>query len=118
SLKSLHERQKKLVEETKRLDDLRSAEGRLTRAQMGTVNELARQQKSLRGEVSALTEKLATSEIITMALEGAARHMVRAAELLHDQHTGNQTQAAEEAARARLARLLAAFENKPKPPGD
>ena len=115
SLKSLHERQKTMISETKRLDDLRGVEGRLTRGQLGTINDLARQQQALRAEISTLAEKLALSEVINLALEGAAKHMARAADLLRDQRTGSLTQASEEAARLRLAQLLTAFENKTKP---
>ncbi|MBI3836801.1 MAG: hypothetical protein HY288_02555 [Planctomycetia bacterium] len=114
-LKSLHQRQKKLIEETERLENLRATEGRLTRAQAATVNDLARQQKSLQGETSLLAEKLALAEVIHLALEGATKHMTRAAELLGHRDTGSQTQTAQEAARRRFAQLLSAFENKPKP---
>jgi len=115
SLKSLHERQKTMISETKRLDDLRGTEGRLTRGQLSTINDLARQQQALRAEISSLAEKLALSEVINLALEGAAKHMSRAADLLKGQQTGSRTQASEEAARLRLAQLLIAFENKTKP---
>lgn len=115
SLKSLHQRQKKLIEETQRLENLRAAAGRLTRAQLGTVNDLARQQDGLRDETSRLAEKLALTEVINLALDGAAKHMARAAELLEHRDTGTQAQGAQETARLRLAQLLAAFENKNKP---
>ncbi|MEX0679012.1 MAG: hypothetical protein WD063_18200 [Pirellulales bacterium] len=118
SLKSLHQRQKKLIEETQRLENLRAVEGRLTRSQLGTVNDLARQQEGLRGESSRLAEKLAPTEVINLALDGAARHMARAAELLEHRETGTQAQGAQERARLRLAQLLSAFEDKQKPGQD
>jgi hypothetical protein len=115
SLKSLHERQKKLIHETERLENLRATEGRFTRAQLSTVGDLARQQKSLEGETSLLAEKLSLSEVIHMALEGAAKQMTKAAELLGHRETGSSTQGSQEAARLRLAQLMTAFENKSKP---
>ncbi len=115
SLKSLHERQKKMTAETQRLENLRAAEGRLTRSQASTVHDLARQQKSLEIETALLAEKLSLTEVINLALGGAAKQMTRAADLLEQQRTGAATQQAQEAARARLAQLLAAFENKGKP---
>jgi len=113
-LKSLHQRQKKLIEETDRLENLRATEGRFTRAQAATVNDLARQQKSLESETSLLAEKLSLAEVIHMALEGAASYMARAAELLDQREVGTQTQSAQEAARRRFAQLLSAIENNSK----
>ena len=114
SIKSLHERQKKLTGETERLEQLRVTDGKLTRAQSATIHDLARQQRMLQTETSLLADKLALAEVINMALEGAARHMVRAASLLDRQRTGSRTQTAQEAARVRFAQLLAALENKSK----
>jgi hypothetical protein len=114
-LKSLQQRQKRLIEETERLENLRAAEGRWSRAQAATVNDLARQQKSLQSETSLLAEKLSPAEVIHLALAGATKHMIRSAELLEHRETGSQTQTAQEAARRRLAQLLSAFENQPKP---
>jgi hypothetical protein len=115
SLKGLQARQVKLIAETERLEKLRVAEGRFTRAQASTVHDLARQQKALHTETSLLAEKLSLTEVINMALAGAAKQMVRASELLERQRTGSLTQSAQEAARQRFAQLLSAFENKSKP---
>ena len=112
SLKSLHERQRKLLQETERLENLRATAGRFTRAQSSTINDLARQQKSLEGETSQLADKLALAEVINLALAGAAKHMTCAAELLEHRQTGAATQGAQEAARSRFNQLLSAFENK------
>jgi len=117
ALKSLHSRQEKLIGETERLEKLRAAEGRFTRAQSATVHDLARQQAMVQTETSLLAEKLSVSEVIHLALDGAAMQMRRAAELLERQRTGSQTSAAQEAARVRFAQLLAALENKPKEGG-
>jgi hypothetical protein len=116
-LKSLHERQKKLLQETERLEGLRAAAGRLTRAQLSTVNDLARQQKSLEGETNLLADKLSLTEVISMALEGAAKQMTRASDLLEHRDTGNQTQGAQEAARLRFAQLLTALADNAKREG-
>lgn len=115
SLKSLQERQKKLLQDTERLENLRASAGRFTRAQLSTVNDLARQQTSLEGETSLLAEKLALAEVINLALGGAAKQMTRAAELLTHRETGSATQTSQEAARLRLAQLLVAFQDKKQP---
>jgi hypothetical protein len=115
SLKALHERQVKLIQETQRLEQLRAGEGRLTRAQLATLGDLSRQQLALGDETTQLAEKLELTEVINLALTGAARQMDRAAELLGQRDTGTQAQGAQEAARQRLRQLIAAFENKKKP---
>ncbi len=115
SLKGLLDRQEKLIQETQRLQQLRASAGRLSRAQLATLGDLARQQSGLGGETSQLAEKLELTEVINLALSGAARHMDRAAELLELRDTGTQAQGAQEAARLRLAQLIAAFQNKNKP---
>jgi hypothetical protein len=109
SLKSLHERQKKLIGETQRLENVRATEGRLTRAQLGTVNELSRQQQALEIETAQLAERLANTEVLQLALTGAARQMSKAAELLGHRETGKTTQGTQESARIRLAQLLTAL---------
>ncbi|MEX2112471.1 MAG: hypothetical protein WD845_04760, partial [Pirellulales bacterium] len=116
SLKSLHGRQQKLTVETERLEKLHVAAGKLTRAQSATVHDLARQQTMLKTETSLLAEKLALAEVIHLALDGAARQMARAGGLLERERTGSQTQTAQEAARVRLAQLLAALDDKSKKP--
>ncbi len=114
SLKGLHERQEKLIGETQRLENLRADAGRLTRAQLGTLGDLARQQRGLGVETSQLGEKLALAEVIHLALDGAAGQMDRAAGLLDERETGAGAQGAQEAARLRLAQLIDAFGNKKK----
>ncbi len=117
ALKSLHDAQRKMVSETERLENLRATAGRFTRAQMSTIHDLSRQQKVLETETSLLAQKLAPNEVIHLALDGAARQMARAAELLTHRETGSPTQVAQEAARARLMQLLAALEGKQEKKG-
>lgn len=117
SLKSLHQRQEKLIAETDRMQQLRVDNGRLSRAQLGTVGSLARQQNALRGETAGLAEKLAATRVIHLALDGAAGNMARAAELLEDRQTGPPARRQQELAKRRLAHLLTAFENKKQQPG-
>lgn len=114
SLKGLHERQQKLLQETQRLEQLRTVENRLSRAQLATLGDLARLQQSLGGETAQLAEKLQLTEVIHLALSGAAKKMQRAAELLELRDTGLPAQTAQEAARQRLARLLEAFAKNQK----
>jgi hypothetical protein len=116
ALKGLHGRQEKLNGETERLEKLHAAAGKFTRAQAATVHDVARQQKLLQTETALLAEKLALAEVIHMALDGAAKQMARASLLLERERTGGPTQTAQEAARTRLAQLLAALDDKSKKP--
>ncbi|REK09392.1 MAG: hypothetical protein DWQ37_18300 [Planctomycetota bacterium] len=115
SLKSLHERQQKLIQETQRLENLRVEAGRLSRAQLGTLGDVARGQQGLESETTQLADKLMLSEVIHLALDGAATRMSEAAELLDDRQTGAKAQGAQEAARQRLAQLMTAFKKDQRP---
>ncbi len=106
-----------MIQDTQRLENLRAEAGRLTRTQLATLGDLARQQGALRDETAQLAEKLELTEVINLALDGAAGHMGRAAELLEKRETGACAQGAQEAARRRLAQLLEAFKNGKKPGG-
>jgi hypothetical protein len=64
-----------------------------------------------------LADKLSLTEVISMALEGAAKQMTRASDLLEHRDTGNQTQGAQEAARLRFAQLLTALADNAKREG-
>ncbi len=118
ALKSLHERQQQALAETGRLEDLRSADGELSRAQSSSVHSLAREQKALESETRSQAEKLAAAEVFQLALASAARDMARAVESLERGETGAATQQAEQDALARLAALLEALKpsNQAGPP--
>ncbi len=112
ALKSLLERQTKMIAETKSLDQQR-AEKPLSRAQRSTLAALARQQAAMQEETRAMAEKLAAAEVLHLAVDGAAANMGHAAELLTRQETGAKTQRAQQSARRRFEQLLSALE-KPK----
>lgn len=120
SLKSLHQRQEKLIQETQRIENLRATEGRLSRARLSTVNELSRQQRALEVETGEMAERLALTEVLQLALTGAARQMNKAADSLGHRETGSTTQGLQESARQRLANLLTALAKSPnsKPGGE
>ena len=114
AVKSLDERQGRILEETRRLDNLQRSEGRLTRAQAISLQDLARDQASLKDETAALAEKLTGAEVVNLALSGAAGEMARAAAMLDRRETGSSAQQAEQRAQDRLAMLLQAM--KPEQP--
>jgi len=120
SLKHLQRRQTKIIEETVRLEKLKQEAGRLSRAQAASLQQLTRQQQTLRDETTAAAEKFAGAPAFKFALAGAAREMARAAALLERGDTGEDTQRAEMAALARLQLLLNAVEPEEpeEPQGD
>jgi hypothetical protein len=72
--------------------------------------ELARQQALLRDETERMARSPETAGTFRLGLSAAAKEMGQAAGFLQDQQTGAATQQAEQAALARLALLIAAFE--------
>ena len=117
ALKNVHGRQKNVLDETGRLDDLQRAPGGLTPGQDVTLTDLARQQRLLRTETAALVEKMAGAKVFTLALSGAVADMTRAADLLARRQTGPPAQQVEQSALRRLAQLLEALKSE-EPQGD
>jgi hypothetical protein len=118
-------RQQNLLAETLRLDKLRDPRGELQRGQQATLRGIAAEQRTLAAEVGQFTARLASSEAFVFALEVAQRQMLRGAALLQRGETGQEPQAAEQAALMSLEQLLAALEpeepaaaNPEQPPGD
>jgi hypothetical protein len=113
AIQSLHARQQKALEETRRLADLQRS-GPLTPGQEASLGQLAREERMLETETTNQGERLGEADVFKLALSAAAQEMGRSASLLDRGQTGEPTQRAEEAALARLALLLEAL--KPEPP--
>lgn len=107
-LKSLAQRQENVLEETRHYDELSESQGELTRAQLISVGDVAREQQSLRDEVQALADKL-TAKAFQFSLEGIAREMTAAKTLLERRQLGATTQQTIGQALHRLRQLLAAL---------
>lgn len=116
NLVSLHDRQGRVIGETRRLDQKQQAQGRLTRGEAISLRDLARQQLGLADETRTVAEKIAPVRGFQIALEGAAERMDQAARHLTEQQTGAEAQASEQGALERLALVLAALE--PEKPRD
>src|SRR5262249_16786821 len=101
-LQGLADRQQKLLDETKRLQGLRTPEGTLKRSQLSSLSSLREDQQNLGRETLRLVEKLSAAEAFALALKGSARQMQRAAEFLEKRITNEPTQRAETAARQRF----------------
>jgi hypothetical protein len=107
-LKSLVQRQENVLEETRHYDELSESQGELTRAQLISVGDVAREQQALRDEVQALADKL-TAKTFQFSLEGIAREMTAAQTLLERRQLGASAQQAIQQALHRLQQLLAAL---------
>jgi len=103
-------RQQAIIDTTMELDGLRVQQnGRLTRGQLASVGDVARQQRSLATDCAALAEKIVRAKSFVLALEGAMREMDRAADGLDRADTGESTQQSQLAAHARLRQLQEAL---------
>jgi hypothetical protein len=114
AVKHLHAQQLKAGEETDRLERIRAAEGNLTRSQLASLRDAARLQKSLEEDARKLAEQLTAAGAFQLTLSGAADDMARAASLLENRATGEETKKAQQNALRRLNLLLDAL--KPEPP--
>jgi hypothetical protein len=118
ALRGLHSRQERALDDTRRLDQLQTEQGKLTRAQSISVQDLARVELSLSAEAEAQAKKLAAAQVFSLALRGVARELTRAGELLGQRQLGRDALSAEETALRRLAQLLESLKPDDTPPGD
>jgi hypothetical protein len=118
SLKTLRGRQQSVIDETRRLDELATTQGELTRGQLASLLNVGREQQLVRGETIQLSEKLAGAAVFNLALGVAADDMKAAANLLERKQTGEETQRAELNARARLDQLIEAVKEEEPESGD
>jgi hypothetical protein len=103
-----------VLDETLRLKKLQDDEGRLTRAQLITLSDLAEVERGLKDETDRLAQTVEAAEVFALALRGAARHIDRAAVRLAAKQLDDATLAAERAALARFQALVAALESDRK----
>lgn len=113
-IKALTERQRALVDEILRLDEVHRESGNWTRSQLKSLLDLAGSQRGLQIETVALSEKLSAAKVFALAAKGASRSMEQAATKLDARETGMETQRLAQAALQRFLDLLAAM--KPEPP--
>ena len=106
-LKSLSERQAKIVEKTKSYEQRRAQnEGKLTPAQQRGVRGLGQVQSGLKDETGELAEKLDGAPIIALTLRRASDNMDTAAKRLQEIKTDTETEKAQKAAAERFKQLL------------
>jgi hypothetical protein len=109
AIKSMIQRQAKVLEETQQYEKLRADQGRWTRPQLTGLQDLSRQQMALQQETGDLEKKLAGVGAFQLVLKGAARDMSRAADLLDQRQAGEPTQRAEANALKRFEQLMSAL---------
>jgi len=111
AVKELRQEQQTVIDRTRDL-----AQGQLDRTKAATLHEVARQQRTLQSETTALGERLLGAPALKLALAGAARHMSQAAGQLERLRTDPAMVQAENALR-RLDLLLEALKSD-RPPAD
>ena len=109
AIKSLEERQARIVDETATYDRHRQSPQGLTRAQAQSVIDLGRTQADLGSETAQTAEKIAAAEVFHLALEEAADEMATAGARLAKRDTAAETQQAAGRALEHLRQILAAM---------
>ncbi len=117
ALQGLKGRQETVISETRRLAELRAANGNLTRGQRASLLDLARQESAIETETLELAKKLAAAEVFSLALRGGARDLKLAADLLARQETGQSAMTAEQNALRRFEQLLSTLASDQDKPG-
>jgi hypothetical protein len=122
-LQGLTARQQSTLDATRELETLRTQQsGRFTRAQLASIEDLAKRQRDLAADAGTLSQRVARAPVFVLGLQGATREMDRAGKGLDQRETGTATQQAQTNALARLQQLIAALQRPPptpseKPPG-
>ena len=108
AIKSIGERQDKVVEETNRYEKARAAnDGKLTLAQRSGVKDLGRVQAGLKDEAAELIDQLGEgAPVFGLTLKKAAEGMENAAQRLQALKTDEATVRAEKLASARFQQLV------------
>jgi hypothetical protein len=112
ALVGLVEQQKSVIDETIRLEAIRSGAGRLTRSQSRSVLNLAKVQRQILEESRTLAESVEDARVVAFTLSSAVGRMERAVVLLSKRETGAVTLSAEQFALRRLQSLLTVLGNQ------
>ena len=113
-LKSLRARQEGVIEETLRLEDAKTDDGRITRGQIKTLLELAETERSLQHTAEQMGQQMASAEVFSLVLKRLARSMKHAADALGERETSEKTQAFERDALRKIDNLLAVLKQEQK----
>ncbi|MGC1722985.1 MAG: DUF4175 domain-containing protein, partial [Isosphaeraceae bacterium] len=106
-LKSLAERQAKLVGDTESYDNMRrQSNGKLTLAQRAGIRGLGQVQGGLKDETGGLIEQLEGAPVFSLTLKRAAESMEKAAGRLQAMKTDDETQKAVRSASHRFEQLI------------
>jgi hypothetical protein len=116
SVKHLHRQQQGALAESQRLCEIETSQGRLTRSQTLSVQDLARLQRSLETDAARLARRLGSGGAFGLALDGAAAAMREAADSLDQRRVGPPTQQPQRRATGRLGLLVDAL--KPDAPAE
>jgi hypothetical protein len=118
-LKSLSERQEKLVGDTAEYEKLRfQREGKLTIAQRTGIRNLAGVEEALKDETVELKDKLEGAPVFALTLKRATQGMDTAAQRLQTLKTDDETQRAASSAAGRFKQLIDALKPDAPKPGD
>ncbi len=112
-LKSLAERQDKMVVDTKSYEERRIKDGKLTPAQQRGIRGLGEIQSGLKDETGELAEKLDGAPVVALTLRRASDNMETAAKRLHEIKTDQETEQAERSASDRFKKLLDSLKVEP-----
>jgi hypothetical protein len=118
TLKSLSQRQDKIVEETAGFEKARGArKGQLSLAQRNEVRNLGKVQEGMKDETGELIEKLEGAPVFALTLKRAAEAMENASQRLAKLQTDDDTQRSERGAAKRFQQLIEALKPDPAKPG-
>ncbi|MFO1005627.1 MAG: DUF4175 family protein [Planctomycetaceae bacterium] len=106
---ALRERAQATLEETARLEQLRTSQGKWTRSQLKSVQLAAESQRDISQSCEEAKEQLGSSGVLGLCISMAAEHFQTAATQLGERNAGNQTQSQQQAGIQLLDQFIASL---------
>lgn len=112
---ALRERAQATLEETARLEQLRTSQGKWTRSQLKSIQQAAESQRDISQSCDEAKQQLGSSGVLRLCIAMAAEHFQTAATQLAERNAGRQTQSQQQAGIQLLDQFVASLSPPSQP---
>ena len=112
---ALRERAQATIEETARLEQVRTSQGKWTRSQLKSIQQAAESQRDIARSCEQTKEQLGSSGVLGLCVTMASEHFQTAAAQLGERNTGSSTQSEQQAGVELLDQLIASLSPPTQP---
>lgn len=112
---ALRERAQATLEETVRLEQLRTSQGKWTRSQLKSIQQSAESQRDIATSCEQAKQQLGSSGVLGLCIGLATEHFQTAANQLGERNAGSETQTQQQAGIQLLDQFIASLSRPPQP---